>query len=110
MIEKKFVPHRLAIQDEEEIIRYYERTSTEQITLSFINALDEAFTQLSRYPQMGSPRPEYELDLQGIRSWTLRKFPHQIYYEIQRNHIELWRIIHPKRNLTQMIYNVQTPQ
>ena len=80
MIGKHFVPHRFAVQDEEEIIRYYEQTSSEQIALSFINALDQAFSQLSRYPHMGSPRPEYDLNLDGIRSWSLKRFPHLIYY------------------------------
>ena len=110
MIRRHFVPHRFAVQDEEEIVRYYEQTSSEQIALSFINALDQAFSQLSRYPQMGSARPEYDLDLEGIRSWPLKRFPHLIYYEIQNDHIELWRILHPKRDIIQTMLPVQWPQ
>ena len=110
MIGKHFVPHRFAVQDEEEIIRYYEQTSSEQIALTFINALDQAFSQLSRYPHMGSPRPEYDLNLDGIRSWSLKRFPHLIYYEIQHDHIELWRILHPKRDITQTMLPIQRSQ
>ncbi len=94
MINKRFIPHRFAVEDEEEIVHYYEQTSSEQVALGFINALDQAFSQLSRYPHMGSPRPEYDLELDGIRSWPLKKFPHLIYYEIQTDHIELWRSKH----------------
>ena len=101
MINKRFIPHRFAVEDEEEIVHYYEQTSSEQVALGFINALDQAFSQLSRYPQMGSPRPEYDLELDGIRSWPLKKFPHLIYYEIQTDHVELWRILHPRRDITQ---------
>ncbi len=101
MSKKRFIPHRFAVQDEEEIVQYYEQTSSEQIALGFINALDQAFSKLSRFPQMGSPRSEYDLELDGIRSWSLKKFPHLIYYEIQDDHIELWRILHPKRDITQ---------
>jgi toxin ParE1/3/4 len=71
---KRFIPHRFAAQDEEKIVQYYEQMSSEQIALGFINALDQAFSQLSRYPQMGSPRPEYDLELEGIRSWSLKNF------------------------------------
>ena len=101
MINKRFIPHRFAVEDEEEIVHYYEQTSSEQVALGFINALDQAFSQLSRYPQMGSPRPEYDLELDGIRSWPLKKFPHLIYYEIQTDHVELWRILHARRDITQ---------
>ena len=99
MINKRFIPHRFAVEDEEEIVHYYEQTSSEQVALGFINALDQAFSRLSRYPHMGSPLPEYDLELDGIRSWPLKKFPHLIYYEIQTDHIELWRILHPKRDI-----------
>jgi toxin ParE1/3/4 len=71
MSKKRFIPHRYAVQDEEEIVQYYEQTPSAQIALSFINALDQAFSKLSRFPQMGSPRPEYDLELDGIRSWSL---------------------------------------
>jgi toxin ParE1/3/4 len=54
MSNKRFIPHRFAVEDEEEIVYYYEQTSSEQVALGFINALDQAFSQLSRYPHMGS--------------------------------------------------------
>ncbi|MFZ4710247.1 MAG: type II toxin-antitoxin system RelE/ParE family toxin [Zwartia sp.] len=110
MINKRFIPHRFAVEDEEEIVHYYEQTSSEQVALGFINALDQAFSQLSRYPHMGSPRPEYDLELDGIRSWPLKKFPHLIYYEIQTDHIELWRILHPKRDIVQTMLPSQRSQ
>jgi toxin ParE1/3/4 len=53
MSNKRFIPHRFAVEDEEEIVYYYEQTSSEQVALGFINALDQAFSQLSRYPHMG---------------------------------------------------------
>ena len=110
MSNKRFIPHRFAVEDEEEIVHYYEQTSSEQVSLGFINALDQAFSQLSRYPHMGSPRPEYDLELDWIRSWPLKKFPHLIYYEIQTDHIELWRILHPKRDIFQTMLPSQRSQ
>jgi toxin ParE1/3/4 len=110
MSKKRFIPHRFAVKDEEEIVQYYEQTSSELTALDFINALDQAFSQLGRYPQMGSPRPEYDLELDGIRSWSLKRFPHLIYYEIQDDHIELWRILHSKRDITQTMLPSQRSQ
>ncbi len=100
MIGKQFLPHRFAMDDKEEIVRYYEQTSTEQIALSFVNALDQAYAQILKYPNMGSPRPEHDLDLSGIRSWSLKRFPHQIYYEVHDDRIELCRVLHPRRDIT----------
>ena len=68
MTKKRFIPYRFAVQDEEEIVQYFEQTFSEQIALDLINALDQSFSQLGRYPQMGSPRPEYNLKLDGIHS------------------------------------------
>ena len=36
MSNKRFVPHRFAVQDEEEIVLYYEKTSPEHVALGFI--------------------------------------------------------------------------
>lgn len=110
MSNNRFIPHRFAVQDEEEIVQYYEQTSSEQVALGFINALDQAFLQLSRYPHMGSSRPEYDLELDGIRSWSLKRFPHLIYYEIQDDHIGLWRILRPKRDIAQTMLPSQQSQ
>ena len=37
MSNKRFIPHRFAVQDEEEIVQYYEQTSSEQVALGFID-------------------------------------------------------------------------
>ena len=34
MINKRFIPHRFAVEDEEEIVHYYEQTSSEQVALN----------------------------------------------------------------------------
>jgi len=107
MIARQFLPHRFAIDDKAGIIDYYENTSTEQIALSFVDALDQAYAQILRYPSMGSPRPEHDLDLGGIRSWSLKRFPHQIYYEVFNDRIELCRVLHPKRDITQAMLSRQ---
>lgn len=100
MISKHVLPHHLAIDDKEKIVRYYEQTSTEQIALGFVDALDDAYAQIRRHPRMGSPRPEHDLGLEGTRAWSLRRFPHQIYYNLHGDHIELWRVLHHRRDIT----------
>jgi len=100
---KSIVPHRHTIDDADDVIDYYREHAGVTVAESFAFEIDEAFTCLSKHPNIGSPRPEHDLDITGIKSWALKRFPHQIYYNVQDEHIELWRILHPRRDVTQAI-------
>jgi toxin ParE1/3/4 len=64
---------------------------------NFAIEIDEAYARLKQHPNIGSPRLALELDIEGIKSWALKRFPHQIFYEIQNDR----RILHPRRDITQ---------
>ena len=42
--------------------------------------LEKAFAHLSRQPASGSPRYAHKLDLPGLRSWPLTRFPYLVFY------------------------------
>ncbi len=65
------------------------------------------YARLKQHPNIGSPRPAIDLDIEGIKSWALKRFPHQIFYEIQDDHVELWRILHPRRDITHAMLSLQ---
>ena len=72
--------------------------------------LDVALTQQYGVALQGSPRPEHDLDFEGVRAWSLRRFPHQIYYNVHDDHVELWRILHPRLDITQAMLSDQRLQ
>jgi toxin ParE1/3/4 len=98
---KSIIPHRHAVDDVLDVVDYYREHAGTPVAESFSFEVDQALERLSQHPNIGSPRPALDLEIEGIKSWALKRFPHQIFYEIQNNHIELWRILHPKRDITQ---------
>ena len=93
---RSIVPHRHAIDDALDAVDYYRENAGTPIAESFSLAIDEALEQVGQHPNIGSPRTAIELDIEGIKSWSLKRFPHQIYYKVFIDHIELCRVLHPK--------------
>jgi toxin ParE1/3/4 len=98
---RTIAPHHHAIADVHEIICYYREQAGTAVAENFAIEINEAYARLRQHPNIGPPRPAFDLDIEGVKSWTLKRFPHQIFYEIQNNHVELWRILHPRRDITQ---------
>ncbi len=110
MKSKPIFPHRHAIADADDVIDYYSEYAGTLISQNFALAIDEAYACLSRHPNIGSPRTALDLDIEGIKSWSLKRFPHQIYYRVFDDRIELCRVLHPKRDITQSMLARQTLQ
>ena len=83
MTVRTIAPHRHAIADVHDIICYYRELAGTAVAENFAIEIDEACARLRQHPNIGSPRPALELDIEGIKSWALKRFPHQIFYEIQ---------------------------
>ena len=98
---RSIVPHCLAIHDALDAVDDYRENARTPIAEGFSLAVDEALEQVGQHPNIGSPRTAIELDIEGIKSWSLKRFPHQIYYKMFIDHIELCRVLHPKRDITQ---------
>jgi toxin ParE1/3/4 len=62
-------------------------------------AAEDAYAFLSRHPGAGASRYAYELDIPGLRSWPLRRFPYLIFYMEQADHIDVWRVLHGRRDI-----------
>jgi toxin ParE1/3/4 len=101
MTVREIVPRRHAIADVHDIICYYREHAGTATGENFAIEIDEAYARLSKHPNIGSPRPAYDLEMEGLKSWALKRFPHQIYYNVHDDHVELWRILHPRRDITQ---------
>ena len=101
MTVKTIAPHRHAIADVHDIICYYREQAGTAVAENFAIEIDEAYARLQRHPNIGSPRLALELDIVWIKSWAMKRFPHQIFFEIQNDRVELWRILHPRRDITQ---------
>ena len=89
----------VASQDIEDIVSYYLGEQAEQAAIGFVDALEHALHHVARHPGIGSTRYAHELNLPGLRSWPLTRYPHLIFYVERSEHIDVWRILHGHRDL-----------
>ncbi|SAL62916.1 Plasmid stabilization system protein [Caballeronia arvi] len=106
MRSKPVIPTYRARQDVESEIDYYLlEEGSERAALGFIAAVEDAYLRLGRNPSVGSPRYAYELDLPGLRSWPLKRYPHLVFYVDRDDHVEIWRVINGARDLPAWLLN-----
>lgn len=89
----------LAEQDIEQASFRYQSEGGEALTLDFIEEAEQAFRRIGRNPAIGSPRYAFELGLEGLRAWPLRRFPYLIFYIEQPNALDVWRVLHGQRDI-----------
>lgn len=99
MKSKPIIPRELANRDVDEAIGHYLSKNAKQAALGFIEALEQAYVHIGRHPATGSPRYAHELDLPGLRSWPLTRYPHLVFYIERGDHIDVWRVLHGKRDI-----------
>jgi toxin ParE1/3/4 len=103
---KPVVARALASHDIDEIIAWYLGESAEQAAYGFIDALEHAYAHISRHPATGSPRYAHELNLPGLRCWSLTRYPYLVFYLERPDHIDVWRVLHGTRDIPQRMVEV----
>ncbi|MDE2594602.1 MAG: type II toxin-antitoxin system RelE/ParE family toxin [Burkholderiales bacterium] len=96
---KRVVPREQASRDVDDAIAYYLREGADQAALGFIDALEHAYAHLGRHPGTGSPRHGHELNLPGLRAWSLTGYPYLIFYVERSDHVDVWRVLHAQRDI-----------
>ena len=96
---KPVIPRQQANQDVEDAVSYYLGEHAETAALGFIDELERAYSHIARNPNAGSTRYAHELDLPGLRSWPLKRYPHLVFYVDRSDHIDVWRVLHGMRDL-----------
>ena len=99
MKQKPVIPRELANRDVDSAIAYYLEEQAEKAALGFVDALERAYKQISRHPASGSTRYAHELDLPGLRSWPLQRYPYLVFYVEQESHIDVWRVFHEMKDI-----------
>jgi toxin ParE1/3/4 len=102
---KPVIPRALAKQDVDDALSHYISEEAEQAALGFIDALEQAYSRISRHPALGSPRYAHELDLPGLRCWSLKRYPHLVFYVERQDHIDVWRVLHGMRDIPARLHS-----
>jgi toxin ParE1/3/4 len=96
---KPVVPREQAQQDVEDALEYYMAEDAEAAALGFIDALEQAYAHIGRHPATGSPRYAHELNLPGLRSWPLTRYPYLVFYVERLDHVDVWRVLQGQRDI-----------
>lgn len=99
MKRKSIIPREQANRDVNDVVAYYLREATEAVALGFIDALEQAYVHLGSHPATGSLRYAHELDLPGLRAWSLTRYPYLVFYIERSDHIDVWRVLHGQRDI-----------
>ncbi len=94
MSAKPVVQRALAHADIEQAIGFYLDEANGAAALGFVEALEVAVAHIALNPATGSPRYAHELNLPGLRTWPLTKYPYLIFYIELEQHIDVWRVLH----------------
>lgn len=96
---KPVVPREQAHRDVEDAIAHYLAEGAKTAALGFIDALEGAYRHIGRQPATGSPRYAHELNLLGLRSWPLKRYPYLVFYVERSDHVDVWRVLHGQRDI-----------
>lgn len=93
------IPRELARLDAEQAIDHYLVEAGRDVAFGFIDALEAAYAQIGANPAGSSPRWGHELNLPGLRSRKLKRFPYLVFFVAREDHVDVWRILHAQRDI-----------
>lgn len=99
MSEKPVIPRVLARRDVEMAIDHCGEAAGTDVALNFVVALEAAFRAIGARPGAGSLRFAHELELPGLRTRRIARFPYLIFYIERDGHIDVWRVLHDRRDI-----------
>lgn len=103
MSRKRVVVLELASSDVERAVDHYAEEAGVELALAFVDELEAALADLGERPGAGSTRYAHEVGIPGLRTWSRTRFPHLLFYLERDDHVDLWRVLHPHRDLVSLI-------
>lgn len=92
-----------AATDIEHAADYYRSEAGADAALRFIDAIERAVGQIARSPNSGSLRFAYELEIPDLRVRPIARFPYLIFYVTDEDVVDVWRVLHTKRDIPSAI-------
>lgn len=95
---KKLILRRLADNDVLVALDYYV-TNVPEHALDLLNDIEHAYQHIQQFHATGSLKYAYDLSLPELRVWRCERYPYLIFYVEYPNCIEVWRVLHEKRDI-----------
>lgn len=98
-----------ARHDVEAAVDWYRAEAGEDTALAFVDALEVALGHVGRFPSSGSARYSLELGIAALRCWRLERFPFLVFYVERDDHIDVWRVLHGRRDIPEWMRDPDEP-
>lgn len=105
MTRKPVVPREAANRDVEQIIDHYLAEGAAQAAAGFVSEFQRALDRIATHPALGSPSYALELQIPRLRCWSLQHFPYLVFYLEQETFVEIWRVLHGRRDIPRWMLN-----
>jgi toxin ParE1/3/4 len=106
---KLVIPREQAREDVDKAVEDYLETAGPQVAINLIEQLEHAYTRIASYPAAGSPRFAYELGVPNLRHVRIKGYPYLIFYVELAAHIDVWRVLHAKRDIPAWLEDPDLP-
>ncbi len=103
MSQEPVIPRVLAVHDVEDAVAYYLKEDAQDAAVAFVDALEDAYAGVGARPAIGSSRYAIDLEIPGLRSWALPRFPYVIFYVERDDDIDVWRVLHGGRDIPALL-------
>jgi len=88
-----------ALRDQQGEVRYYRKQGGTRLALTVAKSTNEALDQIELEPGMGSPRLGKLLDIPGLRTWRVGKFPLLWCYFERGDHLDVVRLLGERQDI-----------
>ncbi len=88
-----------AAADINETVTYYLANAGADVASRFVDAIERTVNQISRAPRSGGLRFAYELEIPDLRIRPVARFPHLVFYVVGDEAVDVWRILHSRRDI-----------
>ncbi len=100
---KPVIRRRLAHADIANAITHYRTNADAGVATQFVDELERIISMIAEAPATGSPRFGDALNLPGLRSRQLGRFPFLVFYMEGEEQIEVWRVLHERRDIAESL-------
>ena len=105
MTTRKVVLREKAERDVDDAINFCIAEGGSDVALRFVDELERALQHIAAHPDSGSGRYSTELDIPQLHHWPMRRFPYLIFYVFGVETVDVWRVLHAKRDIPQSMHN-----
>jgi toxin ParE1/3/4 len=84
-------------------VRYYRREAGSKVAVKLVNATNAALDQIEVEPGIGSPVLGKILDIPGLRTWRVTKFPLLWFYFERDDHVDVVRLLGERQDIAAIL-------